>query len=274
VSDANEQLAKALRSLRVDPEVARRDDWMTVAQAAPDPRQAAGVYAAVNDRLASIVERGPLPIHHITGEARALVDPAHRRVLRADHAHGAEARLACWFESNELSAWEFVGGEHGHWRGLEWVDLIDILALGAYEVIRICRLDEPAETHFSIFGDDLVLLQQPHDHPQLAKWVWFVQSPSLVQAAWPQLDSLFCAATPIEPSSFNRVLVWLNSYEAFEGLTAIAEGRPLDDAEPDEDQDAETRRRLGDLGFAESDQQALTRLGREWLDRISTSGGS
>jgi len=228
-------------------------------------------------------------VHHITGEARALVDPAHRQVLRAVRDRGATSAIACSFETSEdPSAWDFVARQHEHWGRFEWFDLIDILALAAQSVVRIYRLSKPEEVHFSIFGDRFVLLQEPHHHPTEKKWVWFLECRALAAALRPRLEQLFAQAAPIDPRAFDEILDWLHEYETFEEVAALAQATEADRAEtnagriiggnheaddwqaadavvPDRENE-QTRARLVALGFVQPDGATLTSRGRAWFD--------
>jgi hypothetical protein len=288
MTDSGAAMNRTLTAMGMGGATVRQRDWKVIAEAPPHNRDMAVTYQCVNDHLASRLKRRSLTVHHITGEARALVDPAHRQVLRGACARGETSAIACSFESSDApSAWDFVAHQHKHWGRFEWFDLIDILALAAHPVVRIYRLPEPEDVHFSIFGDRLVLLQEPHHHPTEEKWVWFLESRALAAALRPRLEQLFARAVPIEPAEFDEILDWLHEYETFEALAELVEGSGADqgaiDADPAADLPARavdgaasdvttvgrdrgaTCTRLVALGFVEPGGLALTARGRAWF---------
>lgn len=271
-------LRETLRALDVDPAITQGPDWELIEQAPPDDEQIGDTYRRVNAHLMTALQHGPLRIRHVTGEASALADPAHRQVVKADHDLGAQTALACSFEAPQRpTAWDFVARQHGHWKYLKWFDLVDMLALAARDMAAISRLRRPAEVHYSVAGDDLILLQEPHDHPSTAKWVWFVRSRTLADAVSPQIDRLFAEASPLRAGGFGEILDWLHSYEAFETVRALAlatgkgsfrqsAGGQMHAQAELERQATTDRQHARALGL--SDEERLTPLGEEWLTQV------
>src|SRR5215207_9328564 len=84
--------------------------------AVPESASMAETYQFVNDLLESSRTRSGMRIRHVTGEAMALLDPAHRRVLRRAAAHGDRGQLLCSFDfESEPTALEFLSRQHTHW---------------------------------------------------------------------------------------------------------------------------------------------------------------
>jgi hypothetical protein len=282
---SREALANTLNALGVDTSIAETGDWKMIEQAPPDLEDMGETYERVNDHLDSALKRRPLSIRHVTGEARALVDPAHRRILRKVHERGEQAAIASFFETEEApTARDFVEQQHRHWGRLKWLDLIDVLELSANRTISISRLPASEDVHFSVFGDALVLLQQPHHHPTHKKWVWYVESRELADRLRGRLDQLFASSVPVDPESFDRLLNWLHEYETFEVLTEIAGTEDLGDEEDDGDTPGEDVLGTGPqpdsihaglvaLGLAEPERIGLTQLGREWFDQVVGDAG-
>jgi hypothetical protein len=265
-------MTATLASVGVSDELIGGDGWRVIAESPPELHEMGETYQAVNDHLDSLLRRGPLSIAHITGEARAIVDPAHRRVVRRVAEYGQQVSVACTFDTqgdDRPDAWRFVARQHQHWGRMRWFDLIDVLELAASRLIRICWLAHAEDVHFSIFGHDLVLLQERHHHPTAEKWVWYVQSAALAEALRPHLDRLLDGAVTIDPTSFDEILDWLNQYETFIALRTLASGQRADTDLGDRAVSDRPDTRLLALGLTEQDGGSLTSLGREWLERIT-----
>lgn len=279
MSDSLTAMSATLADLGIGEDLIVRGDWTIIAESPPELHEMGETYQAVNDHLAGLLSNGPLSIAHITGEARAIVDPAHRRVLRQAADYGQETAVACIFKTDGArpDAWCFVARQRQHWGPMRWFDLIDVMELAARRLIRICRLARAEDVHFSLFGEDLLLLQERHHHPTAEKWVWFVRSAPLVAALRPRLVRLLAEAVTIDPLSFDQILDCLNDYETLMALSSLAAvggtGPQSADGLPESvgsslSADAGDSR-LEELGLIAPDGAGLTSLGREWLERIS-----
>jgi hypothetical protein len=283
MSDSLKAMTATLAALGISDELIGGEDSKIIAESPPELHEMGATYQTVNDYLGGLLRKGSLSIAHITGEARAIVDPAHRRILRRAAGYGQQTSVACTFTAGgdgRVDAWRFVECQHEHWGPMRWFDLIDVLELAARRLIRICRLAQAEDVHFSIFGDALLLLQERHHHPTAEKWVWFVESPALVTALRPRLERLLSEAVTIDPLSFDEILDWLNDYETFAELSAIASS---DESEPDRAtmhvRPAPARpqppdARLRKIGLAHHDRAGLTPLGREWLASMTAQSHS
>ena len=175
------------------------------------------------------------------------------------------------------TAWDFVTRQRLYWSDLNWFDLIDMLALGAEGVIQILRLPSAEDVHFSVFGEELVLLQGRHHHPTDAKWVWFIRSHELADALHERSVELFSASRRIGPEGFNEVLDWLHDYEPFEAVEAIAAGESGEfrnslarDTRVEHAADAASvLGRLVAMGLVHPGATSLTTLGRQWAQELS-----
>jgi hypothetical protein len=280
MSQSREALNATLRALSLDAGITEQASWKMIEEAPPDLRDMGVVYERVNQHLASALKRAPFSIRHVTGEARVLVDPAHRRILRDAHEKGERSAVACFFETaGPPTAWDFVALQHRDWGLYKWLDLVDLLELAARQVICISKLPQAEDVHFSVFGDSLVLLQEPHHHSTHKKWVWYIESPMFADLLRERLEQLFARTVAIEPRSFDQLLDWLHEFETFEVLTEIAETEDLSDEEGDIARKIDVsgvgprpdsiHSRLVSLGFADPERVRLTRLGREWFDQVS-----
>jgi hypothetical protein len=170
------------------------------------------VYRTLNHDLLGLVEGQSIPIRHITGEARVLVDPAHRTVIAKNMKQGSATTVACRQSDPPITdAFSFISAQKRRWKRVTWPDLIDMLSLCACGAIRISVLDRPATIHYSIFGRDRMLLQEHHEHPSERKSVWYLRSRELVSDLADQTAHTFARAESIPPTSFSSLLQWLYS---------------------------------------------------------------
>jgi hypothetical protein len=237
------------------------DNLRVLVEAPPDESIIAVKYQEVNDLLGPMVERDPnLPIRHLTGEARVLKDPAHRRILR----QSTNAKLGCSVKDHDGSAWSFFAHATRYWSDFDWFDLVDTLDLAARGKIEICLLDEPETIHFSVFGDQFVLLQDRHEHPQAKKWVWYIESSNLVMELVPRVKSAFEAATPLDRLGFLAILEWLYDYDTANTVRQLALQRESVEFDSLDPQIAD---RLLTLRFVERNTRGLVLMprAREWF---------
>jgi hypothetical protein len=192
----------------------------------PELERMGAIYQHVNDYLEHALDDGrSLRIQHITGEARALLDPAQRRVVRRADALADTPQLGCYFDApGQPTAWDFV--QHGveYWQSAAWFDLVDSFFLASEGIVEIFVLAKPANVHFSLFSDDLLLLQDEHTHPQTQKRVWFIRSASLVGQLQPRVEEMFSTARRIRRESFSSILDWLYDYDTVSLVEQAAAG--------------------------------------------------
>lgn len=248
-------------------------------QATPESAMMAETYQFVNDSLSDLVRRrSVMRIHHVTGEARALLDPAHRRVLRRAASSGEPGRLLCSFTvEGTPTARNFVTQQHIHWDSASWVDFVDLLSLAAASDVFVRVLEQPEPIHFSLFGDDFVLLQDRHHHPTAEKRVWFIRSAALAEHLTPRVSQLWNAASAIPALTFADVMNQLHDYETIAVATALLKGENHELYEFDycdrlRVQDALSL--LSEIGFAERSDLApkymLTPIGEAWVSNWIT----
>lgn len=238
----------------------------------PDLPDIGIAYGSVNKLLGEMVARRQLSgVSHITGEARALVDAAHRTLLREHAAAGCESRLACFLgDMKAPTALDFVQYELQHWGAdLEWYDIVDILSLAATGALTLHVLPAQEPVHFSLFGPDLVLMQAQHVHPSPEKYVWFLRSGGMHDYLKTGVEARFADAFKISQGSFDRVLDDLYCFEVVQVGRWCAGDRS--DSDVGSQIDNATRMRglslLTALGFLEGDEgrPRLSRSGRGWL---------
>jgi hypothetical protein len=178
--------------------------------------------------LLRAVRSGPIRIDHITGEARVLVDPHHRKVIDANHKMGGLTRIACRQPpgSEEIEdARSFIAAQKHRWHSMTWMDLIDVVSLAATGRVGMFVLARPADIHYSVYGSDRVLLQENHPHPSEQKRVWYIRSRAIASELAERTAANFESATPIPPQSFDGLRRWLFSKELLPlvGATELTE---------------------------------------------------
>jgi hypothetical protein len=209
-------LLVTLERLGVSAESRDRGNWTVLSHADPEFEMMSNTYAVLNRDLLQIVSRTGIPISHITGEARVLVDPAHRTVIRKNATKDTVTQLACRPEKGDIvDASSFISAQRHRWSTLTWTDLIDIISLCASSSVRVSVLKQPAMIHYSIFGTDRILLQSEHDHPSDKKEVWYMHASEVAgELATPTIE-LIEAAEVIPATSFACLLQWLFSEAIF-----------------------------------------------------------
>jgi hypothetical protein len=162
-------------------------------------------------------------IRHITGEARVLVDPAHRNVIAANHEEGLPTRIACRQHTNKITdGYSFISAQKTRWVGLTWMDLIDIVSLCARGSVQMFVLKQAAPVHYSLFGSSRVLIQEPHEHPSERKNIWYIESSALVGELADRTNQTFDNGRLIPPSSFDAMLQWLFSDRIYRLVGSVA----------------------------------------------------
>jgi hypothetical protein len=218
--------APRLRALLGSLGVPSDTQMKVLAVSEPDLQENGDIYQRVNDCLVERVATRPIRIEHLTGEAVALGDPAHRRVIKLCHERGLTARLGCFFEDGGATADAFFRHSLRCWRHAEWFDFLDALFYAASARIAIYRLRRAAPVHYSLFANDLVLLQDKHRHNE-PKRVWFIESPGAVAALEPRLEEAFVDAERIPAQTFANLLDWLYRSETIATLVGPEGGESV-----------------------------------------------
>lgn len=211
-------LEETLQELNLSDAAIAEASSQIVRSAQPDDNAMSKVYSALNADLKQAVHSSALTIRHITGEARVLIDPAHRNVIAENHERGLPTRIACrqHAETPISDAYTFFAAQRDRWAAVTWSDLIDIASLCARGSIRISVLDKPADIHYSLFGRDLALIQGQHEHPSERKNIWYVRSPRLVSELADPTNVTFNSSRRISPMSFDAMLQWMYSDGVYE----------------------------------------------------------
>lgn len=255
------RLTALLGRLGVDPPLVQSSAWIVRARAAANDEQMSAVYAQLNRDLSALVDNKSIGVTHITGEARVLVDPAHRRVIDANFASGVPTTVACRDSDEGIrDAESFLNAQRSHWTLLTWVDFISIVGLfaGGAAVLRV--LKAPSAVHYSTFGANLILIQEPQIDETERKRVWYIQSADLVRLLTLTTNDHLARSRQIPSTSFASLLQWLYSERIYPLVSQkVPASSILPEMTPDE------LKRLKRIGVIDVDDSgvAYVRLGSD-----------
>lgn len=215
-------LARTLKRLKV-----RSRDIEIMAKAPPTRPAMLRVYRTVNEHLLSVLETTQLgQCKHLTGECAALVDPLHRRACRVMWEQYREScEITSWIPSEHQQSPASLASWHlSNWkdRCLSWRHSLDVFFLLGTPIVRHFTTKAMPEMHYSIFGNDMVLLQAQHPHPKMTKHVWFVRSSSLNTELRRRLAEEHRHATPINQNLYREFTFSIQSRPAIGVLSILS----------------------------------------------------
>ena len=224
--DDGARLAGLLHELGLDESLLATANWTVLAMAGAIDAEMSAVYAQLNRELLALASLRPFEMVHITGEARVLVDPAHRNVIRSNYLGGNPTILACRDRPEPIEdAATFLAAQQNHWTLLTWVDFLDIVALFATGAATLKVLPHDAPVHYSIFGHDRILIQEPQTDSSERKRVWYIESEGLVRLLTLTTNRILAHARTVPSTGFSALLQWLYTENIFPlvGATVISE---------------------------------------------------
>ncbi|MFB6187490.1 MAG: hypothetical protein ABEI86_11570 [Halobacteriaceae archaeon] len=183
----------------------------------PADRQTnAEVYESANEHMLSVIENDDTDEYmHITGEMRAITDPKHRRVVnKLYNRHGASFdmlfRLPKEFECNVNGILKY---NQKAWSGTEvnWKDHLEAYDLIKNEKIRLYNTPKLEPIHYTVYGDEYILLQAKHDHLEHEKAVWLLKSEEISQKCKRYAEKRKRKSTQIHPNRFRQYISTLSS---------------------------------------------------------------
>lgn len=201
----DEYLKTTLRKLGVgDMEIAPSS---IIAASPPDKQGNAEVYNRCNEVMLGELQRQSLgSIFHVTGEMRAVSDPHHRQVCRiASRHYGAPIKMMAYIPADRKRTGRDIWNWNTRcWPPQSWQNHLDAFHLFASQETILYGLPSPEAMHFSLFGDQYVLLQEEHDHDAHVKRVWLLKSGTLRAALVPRVEKCFRSATEIPARLFQN----------------------------------------------------------------------
>lgn len=185
------------------------------------------VHERTNERILHLLREKRLGrCIHVTGNARALVDPVHREVIdimrRENHdSFSVLYRLPDDRRGDPVSAVAYnlerwtVNGE------IAWQD--KYLALGSIgkRSVDLLAYRHYDDLQFSVFGSEYVQLQAPHDDNADTKPVWLLRSARLNEALVERAEDLLRTADDIEEGWFADFRMLLNGVMASYMLRSV-----------------------------------------------------
>lgn len=178
---------------------------------------------------------------HITGEISALADRLHRRVLRKSREnYDNRFKIVCslsvmqkYKERDDLF-YRNIGREilswiRQKWKGLrfQWIDYLDVFdLLGDYEV-KLYNLPRREKIHYSVFGDEYILLQAWHDVGVHVKEVWLLRSRQLFEILKERAKQIVDISELLHPRIFKELTLSLSNSSALHILSLLHENKKL-----------------------------------------------
>jgi len=197
------------------------------------------LYKEVNEKyLLPLVKQQDLgECIHITGEMRALSDSSHRMVCREERKkYHNRIKLVCSLppisKSKDRSSVfynttgsKILGWIKQDWKdpNLKWSDYLDIFDLIGDDYVSLYSLPRPEKIHYSVFGDEYVLLQAHHEVGIHKKEVWFLKSRPICDELREEAKSTVKSAENVSFSVFKRFTLSLSSMKALEILFLLSE---------------------------------------------------
>lgn len=192
----------------------------------PHPSRAGEVYSKTNQVLRSEIRKKPLGKNiHITGEMRAISYPDHRGVIREDwESHRELFEMVCYMPpESRRSAAEIWKWNRGNWGNVTWQNHLDAFNLISDGEIDLYTSPERERVHFSVFGDQYVLLQSEHPSHLEEKYIWFLRSYVLNQQLGEKARMILQKSTRIPQGEFKGFLDNLSSEYALHVLFSLAD---------------------------------------------------
>ncbi|WP_061934672.1 hypothetical protein [Aureimonas sp. AU22] len=161
-------------------------DFTILAHAGAVRAENARVHAMTNRTLSDTLDRDSLGVCiHVTGGARALTDPNHRRICETIQMLDREPFQVLYHEPLPEVAdepWGTVAWNMERWHRKGFTDwrqkLLTLNMIGA-EAVNLKAYDERERLQFSVFGGRYSQVQSAHADEADAKHVWLVESEAI-----------------------------------------------------------------------------------------------
>ena len=193
------------------------------------------VYKRCNEVLLAELQKQSLgQIRHVTGEMRAISDPFHRYVCSLSYRrYGVPGEICAWLPPEHRisgrAVWEW---NRRNWPArTRWQDHLDVfhrIAAGETVLYGLSKLEE---MHFSLFGRDLVQLQERHDHAKHTKRVWLLKSRRLWDALLPTVERCFGDALEIPSRMFANFAALLSDPLHLDVLVRLTDEKTICEGE-------------------------------------------
>lgn len=225
---------------------------------------------------------------HITGDARAITDPFHRRICEEMTSIGEKPfRLLYHVPREHLSdSLDLVRWNLQRWssrNARRWDEELRTISAIARRSVDLCASEhDDHEVQFSVFGHRYILLQEKHAPSAGSKRVWLLESESLNEHLTVRAEDRLERATDLKESwyrDFERRVTGLSARRLLNSVRQKTRIRDelLDDsfvkkfdANPNSTIEA-----LEIMGFMECQgrQVRITDTGREFLQAVGSLPG-
>jgi hypothetical protein len=223
---------------------------------------------------------------HITGDARAITDPFHRRICEEMTAIGEKPFRLLYHVPKEhlVDSTHLVRYNLGQWStrsARRWdEELRTISAIGRRSVDLCVREQDDHDIQFSVFGHRYVLLQERHSRSASSKRVWLIESEPLNEHLTVRAETHLEGAIDLKESwyrDFERRITGLAARRALSALLEKVRSREelLDDpfAKKFDSDPKSTIEALEIMGFVKCQrkQARITESGRQFLQSVTST---
>jgi len=229
VESHREVLHRTLAAADVSPSVEKSTVILRASGENADENR--NLYQSVNRTLLKRLETRPLrDCTHITGEMRALSDKFHRHVLRQATKQQAEEPTVLFSlpRSDRNAASRILRWNRESWGEessiLDHLSAFDILSQGS---IQLWAADGDPGVQYSLFDNELVLMQSAHAIRQHVKYVWFLQSEALHGILSKRADELIQTSESLSSGRFTRFNLNLSDPAAMDILAMLRDAPGL-----------------------------------------------
>lgn len=260
---------------------ARKADIIDFARV--DAKDNERVHAKTNSIIFDLLQTNSLGrCIHVTGGARALTDPYHRKLCEAIRNDDREPFKVLYHVPENLGEqhWGLVAWNLKRWgkKGFSgWRQKIMTLRMIGGGGVDLKAYDERERIQYSVFGHRYAQIQSKHADDALAKFVWLINSEKVTGHLEEVADADIAKAKDIDESVFDRMVSTLFSNAARALMFDVLDfpGRSADQILHDPELSkmdgdlAATLEALKVMEFIDADVRgllSLTRDGRSFVD--------
>ncbi|MEQ1952654.1 hypothetical protein [Mesorhizobium sp. CN2-181] len=170
---------------------------------------------------------------HVTGGARALTDPFHRRICEAMLGENKQPFQVLYHVPSDRmgSPWDLVSWNLEQWeaKGLHrWQQKLLTIDMIGRRGVDLKGQEAQTGIQYSVFGDRYVQLQAKHSDTALAKPIWLLESENINGILREQAQIALDDATEIDEGHFHDFVGTLHSNLARAFLAMIGRTPGID----------------------------------------------
>lgn len=210
------------------------EDVRILGSSEANPADNSRIHRQTNDLILDLLQEDRLGrCIHITGDARALVDPFHRELcklikLRGDDPFHVLYRLPEEKRSDPIAAVEWNLQRWSSKAQMSWREKflsIDTISSRAVDLVASAHT---GEIQFSVFGNRYVQLQAKHKVDAISKPVWLLDSVRLNEHLTERAELMLESAVDVDESWFTRFALKLNGVLATYIMKLVARSPGID----------------------------------------------